>query len=223
MPTLAQIQSVRNQIADLGAQWGKASALEKAVLHNRALVIGGQVGASYNSSTGVWTYPTPDVEKNHPVQSNTFIDNSVTTTPTGIVKASTAAVVSEIDRRRKVVSGLIFSNDPGVAAIQQKSADIYITTGSWSSPEQIEYHKQAEDLRKSLNPMYQGSPYGPDTQAKEDATILPTKQFVVANGFESTLSEIKTNPGGAINGALKVGFGLAATFLIVSLFRGKSR
>lgn len=59
----------------------------------------------------------------------------------------------------KVKQGL-FSQDSVIGNAQMRSAEIYIQTGSWSTPEQNSLHVIAETQRKNLNPAYAGSPDG---------------------------------------------------------------
>lgn len=228
MTTALEIANAQNRIAQIGVGYDKQSAADKAILHGQAISVAASVGGSYNSQTGVWSFPTPsdahaDTVTQKPSVVTTAGQNSITSTPTGIVSGSTSALLSDIESRRAYANSLVYSNDPAIAAIQRKSSDIYVQTGRWDTPEQIAYHNQAEQMRVALNPTYTGSAWGPTTQAAENNLILPTNQFptsdILQNGASSLLKSTVT--GANTNGLIGMAAGLGFLFVLFSLFRGR--
>lgn len=220
MPTASAIEQAKFNISQLSAKWaGTTNLALRALYHAQAVTIGAAIGATYNPGTGVWTYPAPDVAKDHPVQISTAHANSVTAQPTGIVHASTTAAAADIERRRQYVSSLVFSNDPDVASIQQQSADIFIQTGRWDSPEQQQLHAKAEQIRSSDNPLYPGS----ETGAGENMFILPTNQFPTSDKLQGGASDLIKNTltGANSNSLVTAAVGVGFLALVFSLFRGR--
>jgi hypothetical protein len=112
-----------------------------------------------------------------------------------------------------------WDNIPAARLIQEESWQIYIETGSWSNPRQLELHQRAEQIRRSENPMYTGRPTtGPIDQYDANKIALPTEQFVTTNFLDGLFGQAKT-PGGASN---IMGLGLIALMgvFVISLVRG---
>jgi hypothetical protein len=127
-----------------------------------------------------------------------------TNTPyaTGFVDPKVQTASAARDARVKEKGQQQWSNDPTIAGLEQRNWDIYIETGRWDSAEQVQLHTTAEEMRKNLNPLYPGNPWG----VGENKYILPTDQFPTANSMDTK--------GLLTYGALGLG-----AVMILSMFR----
>lgn len=66
-----------------------------------------------------------------------------------------------------------WENDPTARSDQEQSWDIYVSTGRWDSPEQIQLHADAEAALMAANPTYQGSPAGATDSSMANKIVLP--------------------------------------------------
>jgi hypothetical protein len=161
-----------------------------------------QAQTGYTGPTTVNPNPVNIFDKviNFPAPVPQYVQSQATTYPTAI--GVDTAINSGRDARIKEMNNNVWSNDPTAAILEQKSWAIYVDTGRWDSPEQKQYHAQAEASRSGLNPLYPGSTDG----GIQNKYILPTDQFVQANGMDMK--------GLVTYGALGLG-----AVMILSMFR----
>jgi hypothetical protein len=140
---------------------------------------------------------------------------NVTTSPPVTATASDNGRAARIEEYRNETG---WDNIPEARALQDANWKIYIDTGSWSNPKQLENHARAEQIRKAANPMYTGRAAGPVDKPDADSIALPTNQFIASTGLEGLFGQAKT-PQGASN---IMGLGILAIMGVVvfSFFKG---
>jgi hypothetical protein len=156
---------------------------------------------SYNTSTPTPVVTAPPVT-NVPTQIPANTGASVTGYPTGYVPQGTQQVMSARDQRQQAMNLNGWSNDSSIAILEQKAWSIYVETGRWDTPEQKQYHDQAEAIRKSLNPLIPRTNDG----SGEQGMILPTDQFPTTNGMDT-------------KGLITLGAGGLFLVIIMSMFK----
>lgn len=152
---------------------------------------------------------------------DTAVAKTVTSSPTTTTSQAkaTAAVVSAEEKRNQEIGRFTgWDNNPAVRKLQEEVANIYIRTGSYNTPEQIELHRRAEEIRRAENPMYPGSTMGPRNEYEAARISLPTDQFQSANALESAIGSL-TSPQGASN---VMGFGILAIMVVIAMSFVKS-
>lgn len=97
----------------------------------------------------------------------------------------------------KVQQGL-FSKDPVVGNAQMKSAEIYISTGSWTTPEQNSLHTIAETQRRNLNPSYAGSPDGSTYRDLPGYQSGGQNTYTAQTGNNMAVDKVVTSPAGEL-------------------------
>lgn len=98
-------------------------------------------------------------------------------------------MVAQAQRAQQMAANMVWSNDPDVRKLEERSWNIYVQTGRWDTPEQVALHDQAEAIRKSKNPLYPGSgPAGPLTQADQNRISLPNVPADPAIGSIGTVA-----------------------------------
>jgi hypothetical protein len=217
---------------DIMAEWRAAKAREASDLAAAAAARANeQKSLGLNSQGTVITTPNQIVKavNNNPVIVTTQTASSVTSAPTSSVSASTSAVVSEQDKRNAYAASFTgWDNDPTLRSYQQRAMDIYVSTGLWNTPEQLQLHSESEAARKAINVTYKGSDYGTLNKAAADALILPDNQPNVTSVSNSVTGAVKslitgvTGATGAQTGGLvKAGLGVGALLLVFSMFKGR--
>lgn len=214
---MAEYNTFKANQAALAAQAATARANEQKAL-------------GLNSSGTVVTTPQQIVQavNPNPIRVTAQTASSVTPAPSSFVSPATSAVVSEQDKRNAYAASFTgWDNDPTLRSYQQRDMDIYVATGKWDTPEQLQLHTEAEAARKAINVTYKGSPYGTLDKPAADALILPDNQPNVTGVSNSITGAIKslitgaTSATGAQTGGLvKAGLGVGAFLLVFSMFRG---
>lgn len=232
------VEEMQKQMAINESMWFNAAPAGQTLLHNRNIALQASIDAAkgtttvYNAPTGTYTpAPTQVVQSvtNVPKVTTAANASSVTSYPTSNVSASTAAVVSAVDKRNAEAAAFTgWDNDPTIRAMQTKGWDIYIATGSWTSPEQLQLHSDSEAARKAINPTYTGAAWGTASKAAADALILPDNMpnvTGVSNSITGALKSLVTGVTGATSsqgsGLLKIGVGVGGLLLVMSMLRGR--
>lgn len=189
-----------------------------------------QVSLGLNSQGTVITTPQQivPVVNNNPIIVTAQTASSVTSQPSSFVTPSVLTVTEDINARRAYAASFTgWDNDPTLRAIQVKNMDIYVATGQWNTPEQLQLHADAEAARKAINVTYKGSDYGTLNKAAADALILPDNQpnvTGVSNSITGAVKSLITGVTGATGaqtgGLVKAGLGVGAVLLVLSMFRG---
>lgn len=135
----------------------------------------------YLVSGGPPKAPTPSPAPSAPSTAVTYgytapVSYSPTSVVSSVPKTQTVdpAAVARAARAAEMAANTVWDNIPAVRALQEQDWQIYVDTGSWSSPQQTALHQQAEQIRMATNPLYKGSgAAGPPTQAAENQVALP--------------------------------------------------
>ncbi|MFD0591152.1 hypothetical protein ACFQZE_24440 [Paenibacillus sp. GCM10027627] len=198
MPTTDEIKA---QMAANSLAWHQAATqTERDRLKAENQRLGGQIGGTYTSSTGVWSFD------NSPKQTIAYTGVAAMAAKTAVgasVGGDTARAKREAERNK--FTG--WDNDPAVRSLQEVSWAIYVDTGRWDTAEQKELHKQAEKIRQYNNPMYEGLPWGPGDWLDAEK-ITPRDTTPDANGLEAKMGSY-----------LKASLGAIAVIFAISLFR----
>lgn len=227
--------TIDEQIAINSAMWFNASPSGQIYLHNQNVALQDQKDQQnktitvYQPATG--TYQTSAVVPVKTIQDQPNIP-VVTSYPVQATTASNAVVatpqLSQVDKRRMEAGAFTgWDNDPTLRSMQVKDWDIYIATGRWDSPEQIQIHNEAETARKAINVTYKGAINGTTNKAMADALILPDNQpnvSSVSNSITGAIKSLVTGATGATGaqtgGLIKAGLGVGAVLFVMSLFKG---
>jgi hypothetical protein len=169
-----------------------------------------------------WNGNVIEVSANSPLLQNAKVVSGPSAPPPSTpAPASPSSAGTSTDprekRRLEFVNFNGWDNNPAVRALQVRDNQIYIDTGKWNTPEQVELHRQAEDIRKTLNPTYGGSATGPRDYHEADA-IFPRDTTPQANGIEGALDGSLLNSSNW-GGMATIGLGIGFLMLLMSMFR----
>lgn len=200
------------------AEWNAAKARQAS-----EIALAAAARAKEQISLGLDTHGTVI-----PVVNSTIVQNSVTPVMTGMINPSIANTVSELDKRKNYAASYTgWDNDPTLRSYQARAMDIYVQTGRWDTPEQLQLHKDSEAARLALNPTYTGSLWGTADKTAADKIILPDSnpnltnlQGATTGGLKSVLTGVT---GANVGTALKLGGLAIGAMFIMSIFKGGHR
>lgn len=168
------------------------------------------------------TDPTPEKTAVYNMYVKNAAQNANTTSKamsvalSGTTTSSSTSANSKAARQSQMDAFTGWDNDPAVRDLQVKDWHIYVDTGGWNSPEQIQLHNEAEQTRKYNNPTYTGLSNGPADWQQAEA-ITPRDTTPNADNVEGTLdSAINTSNWGSY---LKIGVGGLLLIFMLSMFR----
>lgn len=122
--------------------------------------------------------------------------------------------VAQREQERARFTG--WDNIPEVRALQEKSWNVYVSTGRWDTAEQAEWSRQAQQARQNYNPAYNPElyKYGPTNKEEANQIYLPSSPTPNVNKVEQTGSQIVTGVAQNMDGLLGIGLVIGLIMLL---------